>query len=64
MTPLPRNLRPTTLAEALEVIEHLVARIGELEERLRQNSQNSSRPPSSDVPTVDRPAPRLVTENL
>ncbi|HYN63453.1 MAG TPA: IS66 family transposase [Candidatus Limnocylindrales bacterium] len=58
MTPLPRNLRPTTVAEALEVIEHLLARIGELEERLRQSSQNSSRPPSSDAPAVDRPATR------
>jgi len=40
------------------VIEHLLARIGDLEERLRQNSQNSSRPPSSDAPTVERSAPR------
>jgi transposase len=46
------------VAEALEVIEHLLARIGELEERLRQSSQNSSRPPSSDAPAVDRPATR------
>jgi transposase len=58
VTPVPRNLRPTTLAEALEVIEHLLARILELEERLRQSSQNSSRPPSSDAPAVDRPAKR------
>ena len=58
MTPLPANLRPTTLAEALEVIEHLLARMAELEERLRQSSQNSSRPPSSDAPAVDRPAKR------
>ncbi len=40
------------------MIEHLVARIVELEERLRQSSQNSSRPPSSDAPAVDRPAKR------
>jgi transposase len=46
------------LAEAIEVIEHLLARIVELEERLRQSSQNSSRPPSSDAPAVDRPATR------
>jgi transposase len=58
VTPLPANLRPTTLAEALEVIEHLLARMVELEERLRQSSQNSSRPPSSDAPAVDRPAKR------
>ena len=40
------------------MIEHLLARMGELEERLRQSSQNSSRPPSSDAPAVDRPAKR------
>jgi transposase len=61
VTPVPRNLRPTTLAEALEVIEHLLARILELEERLRQSSQNSSRPPSSDAPAVDRPAKRPLS---
>ena len=40
------------------MIEQLVARIGELEERLRQNSQNSSRPPSSDAPAGRRPETR------
>ena len=58
MTLLPANLRPTTLEEARDVIEHLLARIVELEERLRQSSQNSSRPPSSDAPAVNRPAKR------
>jgi transposase len=68
MVSLPSNLRPTTLAEALEVIAQLLqviaaqqerivaleARVAELEERLRQTSQNSSRPPSADPPTVVR----------
>lgn len=58
MTPLPRDLRPTTLDEALAVIAQLLARIADLEERLRQNSQNSSRPPSSDAPSQAQPAPR------
>ena len=58
MTRLPTNVRPRTLEEALLIIEQLLARIAELEERLRQNSQNSSRPPSTDAPTVSRPAPR------
>ena len=58
MTPLPANLRPTTLEEALGVIEHLLVQIGELEERLRQSLQNSSRPPSSGAPAADRPAKR------
>lgn len=40
----------------MEIIQQLVARIAELEERLRQNSQNSSRPPSADAPARDRPA--------
>lgn len=39
-------------------IAALQARIAELEERLRQNSQNSSRPPSSDAPAVERPVKR------
>lgn len=40
------------------MIAHLLARIVELEERLRQSSQNSSRPPSSDGPAVGRPVKR------
>lgn len=58
-------MRPATLEEALVVIERqqaqidaLQGRIAELEERLGQNSRNSSRPPSSDSPAVPRPAPR------
>ena len=54
---MPRDLRPRTLPEALVVIQQLVARIEELEERLHQNSQNSSRPPSTDPPHR-RPPPR------
>ena len=52
---------PTTLEEALVVIARLVevnlrlqARVEELERQLGQNSQNSSRPPSSDPPSVSR----------
>ena len=40
------------------MIEHLLVQIGELEERLRQSSQNPSRRPSSGAPAVDRPAKR------
>jgi transposase len=58
VTPIPSNLRPRTLEEALAVIEQLVARIGELEERRRQNSRNSSRPPASDAPAGRRPEKR------
>ena len=55
---MPTNLRPRTLEEALAIIQQLVARMGELEERLRQNSQNSSCPPSADAPAGRRPAKR------
>lgn len=41
---------------ALGVIKQLTARVEQLERRLAQNSQNSSRPPSSDAPSVTRPA--------
>jgi transposase len=58
VTPLPANLRPGTLEEALDIIQQLLARMTELEERLRQSSQNSSRPPSSDAPAGIRPTKR------
>ncbi len=58
---MPTNLRPRTLEEALALIQQLVARIGELEERLRQNSQNSSRPPSADAPAGRRYAQRPLS---
>jgi transposase len=54
---------PKTLEEAHALILRLLAhieeqerRIEELERRLNQSSQNSSRPPSSDPPRVNRPA--------
>src|SRR5439155_23953944 len=39
-------------------IAQLEQRVRELEQRLGQNSVNSSRPPSSDAPTVKRPPPK------
>ena len=51
---MPANLHPRTLPEAVAIIQELAARIQELEERLRQNSQNSSRPPSADPPAGRR----------
>lgn len=47
---------PKTLEEVHAQMLRLLARIEELERRLNQNSQNSSRPPSSDSPSVGRPA--------
>ncbi len=40
---------PKTLEEALALIEVLLAKITELEERLNLNSKNSSLPPSKDI---------------
>ena len=45
---------PQTLEEAHALILKLFERIEEFERRLGQNSQNSSRPPSSDPPNVTR----------
>jgi transposase len=39
-------------------IAGLEAEVAELKERLNQNSQNSSRPPSTDRPEVKRKPPR------
>ena len=41
---------PLTLEQANELIYKLLDRIAELEDRLNQNSGNSSKPPSSDGP--------------
>lgn len=46
------------IAEQQAQIVALQARVAELEARLGQNSQNSSRPPSSDAPGVSRSAKR------
>ena len=45
----PASVRQLVLA-LMQVNEQLGERIGKLEERLNQNSQNSSKPPSSDGP--------------
>lgn len=55
-----------TLEQAHELIYKLLDRIAELEDRLKQNSGNSSRPPSSDGPDVGREElpviPQLIPE--
>ncbi len=47
------------LVERDRLIESLVARVGELEARLGKNSQNSSKPPSTDNP-FEKPPPRSL----
>lgn len=58
----PRDVRiaqlETLLRAALETIESLRSRVAELEDRLKQNSNNSSKPPSSDPPGTPRPGTR------
>jgi len=46
------------LAQALDQITVLTARVAELEEKLRTSSSNSSKPPSSDPPWVKKPPKR------
>jgi transposase len=69
--PLPEALWsriPEEVREALSVvlqfyqtrIEHLEARVAELEARLQQNSANSHKPPSADPPHA-KPAPKAKT---
>jgi transposase len=61
--PLPQavwdTLSPEAQAAVSAVISSLERRIADLEERLNTNSSNSSKPPSSDAPSVKRrpPAP-------
>lgn len=52
LPPMP----PLTLEQANELIYKLLDRIAELEDRLKQNSGNSSKPPSSDGPGGSPPA--------
>ncbi|NVJ10801.1 IS66 family transposase [Myxococcus sp. AM001] len=47
--------RDAVIVELMAKVEALTARVAELEARLRQNSSNSSKPPSSDVPGTPRP---------
>lgn len=43
---IPPSGVPSTLEQANELIGKLLDRIAELEDRLKQNSGNSSKPPS------------------
>ena len=72
MTPpsLPPDVFDRLPAEAQAYIRYLEARVGqfetrlaELEGRLKQNSSNSSKPPSSDAPSVKPAPPKKPTGN-
>src|SRR3954447_7011898 len=66
--PLPQSIWDQLSAEAQAAVSVLVQsferRIADLEERLGKNSTNSSRPPSTDPPSVKRrpPAPASGTK--
>jgi transposase len=49
--PDPRDVR---IAQLEALVAQLMARVEELEEKLAASSRNSSKPPSSDPPSVDR----------
>ena len=51
------SLSTETQAVIAGVIGQLERRIADLEERLNKNSTNSSKPPSSDLPSVKRQPP-------
>ncbi len=57
----PPRLPALTLEQANELILKLLDRIAELEDRLNQNSGNSSKPPSSDGPGGGPPARKRPT---
>src|SRR5512143_802861 len=66
--PLPQAIWDTLSPEAqvavAALVQSLERRIADLEERLGKNSTNSSKPPSSDPPSIKRrpPAPRSGKE--
>jgi transposase len=51
---VPRDWRDDRIAELEALVAKLLARVVELEEKLAASSRNSSKPPSSDPPTVTR----------
>ena len=58
LSPIPEPTWQTVPPEALQAVqarlEPLERRIAELDQRLNTNTTNSSRPPSSDPPSVKR----------
>jgi transposase len=51
---VPRDSRDDRIAELEAIVAKLLARVADLEEKLAASSRNSSKPPSSDPPTVER----------
>jgi len=54
-----QQIPPAAQAAILALIQHYEQRLADLEARLNQNSTNSSKPPSSDPPTLKRSPPKM-----
>jgi transposase len=55
-TEVGRDPRDERIAELEAMVAKLLARVADLEEKLAASSRNSSKPPSSDPPAVERKA--------
>jgi transposase len=53
-----QQIPPAAQAAILALIQHYEQRLAELEARLNQNSTNSSKLPSSDLPALKRAPPK------
>lgn len=66
-TPIPDELwaqiPPTAQAAIRALIQRYERRLADLEAQLKHNSTNSSKPPSSDPPSLKRPPPKPTLSN-
>jgi len=58
-----QQIPPAAQAAIRALIQHYERRLADLEARLRQNSTNSSKPPSSDPPSLKRSPPKPISSN-
>jgi transposase len=58
-----QQIPPAAQAAILALIQHYEQRLADLEARLNQNSTNSSKPPSSDPPSLKRSPPKPPSRN-
>jgi transposase len=58
-----KQIPPAAQAAILALIQRYERRLADLEARLKQNSTNSSKPPSSDPPSLKRSPPKPPSRN-
>jgi transposase len=58
-----QQIPPPAQTAIRALIQRYERRLADLEARLKQNSSNSSKPPSSDPPNLKRSPPKLLTRN-